>query len=557
MCPTEFKCAVFADGELPEAEAREVSEHLETCAVCRTLVASLQRESRMLVQCLQDVDFAEEAAPAFKAAPEPIGFSRFALAVIGVALAFRLSTGLLFGLELPRGLEWLDPREWILNVGVAIDAAIFALQNGRIAVSEAIQTAALISLGGLVLAVMARAIKRTAVIGAVLSVILAMGIFSSPSYAIDIRKGAAASLPAGEVVDDTLVVNPGQGSDVNRDINVAGTVKGDLIAVGDVVTISGTVEGNVLALGRRVEITGNVGGTVISAAQIVTISGKIQGSVIAGASVVTLTGEVVRNFLGGGANINLNKGAQVGGNVAAGGGEILIENEIEKDVFAGGGTLSIRGKARNVTFGGGQVSLASTARVGGDFTANVQRESSVHIDPAAVIAGTKHIELRPVTPSQYSRPGFYFWQVVRVIGAFITGLVVFRLAPWLAATRIASGTDWLKAGGLGLAAIVTVPIAAIIVACTVVGLPLAISSAVVWLAALYLAKIIIAEFVGRSLFKADNAMSLLVGLALVILAVNLPFVGGLINFLFYLLGVGAIVITVYRMTSRSPKVLEA
>jgi cytoskeletal protein CcmA (bactofilin family) len=550
MCPTEFKCSVFADGELPEAEAREVAMHLEICAACSALVESLQSESRMLVQCFQDVDLAEEAVPSFQAAPEPIGLVRFAFGVIGAAVAFRLSTGILFGFELPPGLEWLDPREWVLNLGIAVNAAFYAVQNGGVAVSDAIQTAAVVSLGGLLLAGMARALKRSAAFGAVLSVMMAVGLFSSPGYAIDVRKGAAASLPAGEVVDDTLVVNAGGKEGLNKDLNVAGTVKGDLIAAGDVVTVSGTVEGNVLAFGRRVEITGTVGGTVIAAAQSVTISGKVQGSVIAGASLLTLSGEVARNFISGGANIELKKGALVGGNVAAAGGEVVIDNDIQKDVFVGGGMLSLRGSARNVTFGGGQVSLMPSARVGGDFTAHVQKESNVRVDPAATISGMKLIKLNPQAPSKYARASYYFWQIVRVITAFITGLIVFRLAPWLAPTRVSSGLDWLKAGGLGFIALVSIPIAAIIVACTVVGIPLALASVVLWLAGIYMAKIMVAEFVGRTLFKKSTAMSLLAGLALVILVVDLPVVGSVISFVLYLLGIGALVMTVYRMTSR-------
>src|SRR5881394_4082468 len=115
MCPTEFRCSIFADGELPEAEAREIAMHLETCAACSALVESLQSESRVLVQCLQDVDIAEEMVPAFQAAPEPISLVRFALGVVGIAVAFRVCTGILFGLELPPGLEWLDPRSWVLS----------------------------------------------------------------------------------------------------------------------------------------------------------------------------------------------------------------------------------------------------------------------------------------------------------------------------------------------------------------------------------------------------------------------------------------------------------
>jgi len=534
---------------LPEAEAREVAMHLESCAACSALVASLQRESRMLVQCLQDVDLAEEAVPEFHAAPEPIGIGRFALGVLGIAVAFRLSVGILFGLELPPGLEWLDPREWVLSAGVGVNTVIYAIQSGSVALSNAIQTAAIISLGGLVLAGMARALKRTAAIGAMLSVILAFGVFSPSGYAIDLRKGAAASLPVGETVDDTLMASAGEGG---KNVNIAGTVKGDLIAGGDTITISGTVEGNVLAFGRRVDITGTIGGNLITAAQNVTITGKVSGSILGAASVIDLSGEVGRNLAAFGGNVNLSKTAQIGGNVASYGGESVVEGNIQRDLYSGEGVLDLRGSARNVDFRGGQASLAASARVGGNFFAQVQDEKKVNIDPAAMIAGSKHIELTPERPSKYRGSGYYFWQIVRLIAGFITGLIVFRLAPWLAPTRVASGTDWLKAGGLGFVALVTIPIAAIIVACTVIGLPLALSSIVLWLAGLYMAKIIVAEFVGRILFKKSNAVSLLAGLALVLVVVDLPILGGVMGFVFYLLGLGAIVMTVYRMKSGTP-----
>jgi anti-sigma factor RsiW/cytoskeletal protein CcmA (bactofilin family) len=557
MCQTEFKLSMFADGELPEAEARSVAVHLKGCSGCRTRVESLQAESRMLVQCLQDVDLAEETVPDFQAAPEPISLVRFAAAIIGVAMAFRVSTGILLGFELPPGAEWLSPTEWILNIGTAVNAAFYAIQNGSVAISNAIQTAAVASLGALILAGMARLWRRYAAVGAVLSVMLTMALVSPSTYAIDIRKGPAASLPAGEVVDDTLVVNSGgPGGQANKNINVAGTVKGDLVAAGDVVTVSGTVEGDVLAFARRVEITGTVGGTVIAAATSVTVSGQVGGSVIAAASVLALSGDVARNFIGAAANIELLKGSRVGGNIGVGAGDVQVESEIQKDVFASAGTMSLRGSARNVTVNGGQVTLTSSSRVGGDFTARVDKESNVRVDPAALIAGARNIRIKPARQSDYSRPGYYFWQIVRVITAFITGLVVFRLAPWLAPTRIASGVDWLKAGGFGFIALVSIPIAAVIVACTVVGLPIALASVVVWLAGLYLAKIMIAEFVGRTLMKNSSAVSLLAGIVLVIIAVDLPVLGGLINFLLCLLGLGAIVITVYRSTTRTPGFAE-
>ena len=44
ICPNEMTCALFAEGELPEAEARSVALHLEACKACDRLVAALRAE---------------------------------------------------------------------------------------------------------------------------------------------------------------------------------------------------------------------------------------------------------------------------------------------------------------------------------------------------------------------------------------------------------------------------------------------------------------------------------------------------------------------------------
>lgn len=533
-CPSEYTCSVFAEGELPEGEAREVAEHLESCVSCKRLVAALHGESRVLVQCLQDADLDEAVALSdFSSAPQGVSISRLAAWVVGAAVAFRLSTGILFGFGLPPELAWLDPRGWALNLGI-IDAIAYAIENGPLAVSGAVETAVGILLAMAVFVGMTRLVRRSAAISMVFGVTLAVGLLSAPSYAIDIRKGAAASLPAGETVDDSLLATP---DGPNRNINIGGTVKGDLLAVGDLVTVSGTVEGNVIAAARRVEISGTVGGSLLTAAQTIVISGQVG-----------------RNLAGFAGNINIAKPADIAGNTATFSGESVIEGTTQRDLFAFSGMLDLRGNVgRNVSFRGGQVGLSAPAHIGGDFRAYVDRQENVRVDSGAVIAGNRDIRVIPrgQGQSRYFTVRFYIWQIVWVLAAFVTGLVLFWLFPWLAAGTLATGKDWLKAGGIGFVLLVTVPIAAIIVGITIIGLPIALLSFALWIAGLYIAKIIVAEFVGRSVMKSTGAVPLLAGLLLVIVAVDLPWIGGLINFLLCLLGLGAIAMTVYRrVTSR-------
>ena len=63
-CPDELTLSIYADGELPEARARRVAAHLEGCASCRALVASLEQENAVLMEALGEEEAVDGAADA-------------------------------------------------------------------------------------------------------------------------------------------------------------------------------------------------------------------------------------------------------------------------------------------------------------------------------------------------------------------------------------------------------------------------------------------------------------------------------------------------------------
>jgi hypothetical protein len=77
-------------------------------------------------------------------------------------------------------------------------------------------------------------------------------------------------------------------------------------------------------------------------------------------------------------------------------------------------------------------------------------------------------------------------------------------------------------------------------------LPLGLLTFVGGAIGLYLSKTLLALVIGRSLFRdptrpPHDAVALLAGLAIVIVAINVPLVGGLANFLLTIVGFGMIV----------------
>jgi hypothetical protein len=533
-CPTEFECSVFVDGEMPETEARQIHLHLDTCADCTRLIATLRSENRVLVQCLQEADFDETSVPEFASTPEPVSLLKWGMGVGGVALAYKITTGLLFGFRLPAEFAWLRDGGLLANLSWIVNGLTYAVDNANDLVSETLPTLVGSLLAATLLFRLARSLSRKSAVSSVFGVLIVLGLASSRGYAIDIRNGAAASVPAGERIDDSVLAAPDK---VRKNIEIAGTITGDLFAAGDLITISGTVEGNAIVFARRVEITGTIGGSLVGAGQ-----------------TVEITGHVGRNLISVGSNVTIGKTADIGSNAFGLGSDVVVAGTTHRDLGFLAGVFDMRGNVgRNLIFRGGQATLSDSTRIGGDFTAYAQKEESVQVAPGAVIEGKKTIQPVPRTPRQnpYTTLRFYVWQIVRLLGAFISGLILFRLIPWLAPASIASGKQWLTAGGLGFLFLVSVPIAVIIVAITIIGLPLALISLALWMMGLYFSKILIAEFVGRSLTKERGALSLLAGLLVVIVAVDLPWIGGLISFLLMLMGLGAIVMLTYRRFGRN------
>src|SRR5262249_46495754 len=121
-CLTEFQCAVYADGELSQREAQEVSQHVEACRSCRQLVCRLRVESRVLVECFQSTDFIEfELEDEVLSAPQAQNLSvmRFAAFVLAMSVLLRPVLDFLEEVGLPDTMNGLAiTGAYIVPVGV-------------------------------------------------------------------------------------------------------------------------------------------------------------------------------------------------------------------------------------------------------------------------------------------------------------------------------------------------------------------------------------------------------------------------------------------------------
>ena len=322
------------------------------------------------------------------------------------------------------------------------------------------------------------------------------------------------------------------------------TIADSVLAAGETVLVEGKIEGNLYMFGRSVEIRGTVNGDVIAAAQEVRITGNVTGNVVAAAESVGVSGQVGGNLYVGGRNVHVDRGSRVGLEVLAGGETVTVEGVIGRSLTAGAATAVIAGEiGRGVAFGGNRVLVRSGGKIGGDIKAQVPNQSGVQVDPGATVAGKVDISINQRdTSSPWSRPGTYIWEVAVLVGAFLAGWLLMHLFPGFFGGTVGKALSWASAG-TGVVALIVVPVAAVVMCITLIGIPMAAGTVFLYVAGLYLAKIFVAAYLGREIVGAKDGLPTLLGLlaGLVILqAVFLvPFAGGLLKLAVICLGLGA------------------
>ncbi len=153
-------------------------------------------------------------------------------------------------------------------------------------------------------------------------------------------------------------------------------------------------------------------------------------------------------------------------------------------------------------------------------------------------------------PNRWLDEGFYMGVAVFLVSVFLAGMLLHRLLPELFFADLERSSDFFRALGYGAIALIGTPIALILCLITVVGIPIGVIGIFLYLTSLFVSVILVASLVGSSItanwgFEPEEAhgfgMSLLVGLVVVLVAMNLPFVGDLLRLAVVLTGLGMLV----------------
>jgi hypothetical protein len=242
--------------------------------------------------------------------------------------------------------------------------------------------------------------------------------------------------------------------------------------------------------------------------------------------------------------VSVPRGSRVG-EVVVFSGRVRVDGVVTGDVVILEGPVTIRGQVDgSVIAADGDVRLGESARVGGDVSAG----GSLLARPGAEVAGERSEDVRFSLEGPLAAFGELLGPVAIAISALLMGLLVLVLAPRGAdASADAIASAPLASLGWGLLVALTLPIAAVALIVSVLGLPLGLalllSAGLWWLLGLATA----AWCVGRTLVHHHRRwVAFLAGWAVVGAVGLVPMLNVVLWAVAPVIGLGAIVVAAWR-----------
>lgn len=312
----------------------------------------------------------------------------------------------------------------------------------------------------------------------------------------------------------------------------AGVAAQETRAGGSVVVEADETTGDLEAFGGQVEIRGTVDGDLTAFAGNVVVAGNVTGDVETAAGNVLITGRVDGNVSAGGGNVELAESGSVGGTFEAGAASVRIAGGVGGDARVGADTITV----------------GETASIGGDL----EYDGSLDVADGAQIQGEtiQNDDLQVGAEPGPFVPGWLFG-IYAVVVNLLVGALLLLVFPTFSRRLVDRTTDRpVRTAVAGLVALVVVPILLVLVALTVVGIPIAIAGFVLslilaWIASIY-GRYVLGAWLLSLADSANRWLALLLGVLLAAVVVRIPLVGGLVDFALLVVGLGALALGLYR-----------
>lgn len=337
------------------------------------------------------------------------------------------------------------------------------------------------------------------------------------------------------------------------------TPESGTFVAGDEVVTRGDISGSSVLAGGRVESSATVHGNTVLFGGDVRVTGTSSQDLYAVGGDIAIDGRVGKDVRVAGGQVVIGPSAEVQGDVTIAGGRVVINGRVAGDVELAGGQVRLNGPVGgDVDVRAGQLEIGPDARIEGRI--RYQTEDAPRIDPAAQIKGG--VEPTPKRwyghwPGRRAGLGGPGW-----FGMLVVGTIMILASPALGGRLLAHLKSRTGAViGWGAVCLFATPIALVLCAITIIGIPLAVlllfgyllallvgyASGLVALGQWLLARVAPARAAG----VGWQILALLVAVIAVGILRRLPFIGALVGFTVVVLGIGVLAIEMSRVVRSS------
>ncbi|MFP4498317.1 MAG: hypothetical protein ACLFQV_08915 [Vulcanimicrobiota bacterium] len=321
------------------------------------------------------------------------------------------------------------------------------------------------------------------------------------------KESGNVTMEETRIIDDNCAIS-------GNKIVVKGSVKDSLFVAGNIVKINGDVGGNLVVAGNEIEVTGSVGKDTI------------------------LAGNVIK----------VNKSAVLGRDLLTAGRITTMDGILQGNMVNAGKTLVVNGTVMgNVKNTGEKITLGNNARISGDLKYSTAREIS--FDTTDKIAG--NVVFKEETDSSGKKGRNWFLTIIKIVAVLIFGVVLAWLLPnWLEKVSENIDESPLKRTLLGFLIAVLTPLVLLIIAITIVGIPLSLILTLMYILLMFVSRFVGAYYLGRAIRKkADKTWSSVLTMVLGVLILEIfcliPVVSLIVLLIVVYLGIGGIVSLYY------------
>lgn len=315
------------------------------------------------------------------------------------------------------------------------------------------------------------------------------------------------------------------GAALAQDTIIESTIQDDLFITGNSVIINAPVIGDVFVGGGTVQINANITGDVFAVGGIIEINAPITGDLISA------------------------------------GAQIIIKQNVTGKIIAVGGLIELQEDTTKALIAAGSITLFSTTNIEQNaylFGGTVNNQATIEdtlIVRAATFQNSGTAQIVDYQTSQVTQIGetlkgiFRILQIVIVAGYMILGLLILKFMPnQFLAIEEELNKSKIKNTAIGFLLLILTTIISIILAITVIGLPISILLTLTYLIVLIISPLIVSLTIGRTIVnllkrKTSNTILFIIGFVALHLLYLIPFIGFIFVIGALSLGLGAIFYT--------------